>query len=118
MLPTNCARINALIVDEEAWTQRHLRLEMRGRGASADFLANFSIVLTCRYFTFALEENWIRSLDREDPLEKRMATLIFLAGEFLGQRSLAGYNPWNHKESDTTELLRPSLSKKLKLLGK
>ena len=24
-------------------------------------------------------------------------------GEFYGQRSLAGYSPWGHKESDTTE---------------
>ena len=26
-----------------------------------------------------------------------------LAREFHEQRSLAGYNPWGHKESDTTE---------------
>ena len=24
-------------------------------------------------------------------------------GEFHGQRSLVGYSPWGHKESDTTE---------------
>ena len=29
---------------------------------------------------------------------------VFLAGEFHGQRNLAGYNPWGHEESDTTEL--------------
>ena len=28
---------------------------------------------------------------------------IFLPGEFQGQRSLAGYSPWGHKESDTTD---------------
>ena len=27
----------------------------------------------------------------------------FLPGEFHGQRNLAGYNPWGHKESDMTE---------------
>ena len=27
------------------------------------------------------------------------------AGEFHGQRSLAGYSPWDRKELDTTELL-------------
>ena len=32
-------------------------------------------------------------------------TPIFLPGEFHGQRSLAGNNPWNHKESDTAEPL-------------
>ena len=26
---------------------------------------------------------------------------IFLPGEFHGQRSLASYSPWGHKESDT-----------------
>ena len=28
---------------------------------------------------------------------------IFLPGEFHGERSLAGYSPWGHKESDTPE---------------
>ena len=28
-----------------------------------------------------------------------------LAGEFHGQRSLAGYGPWDSKESDTTKQL-------------
>ena len=32
-------------------------------------------------------------------------TPIFLPGEFHGQRSLVGYSPWSHKESDTTERL-------------
>ena len=30
-------------------------------------------------------------------------TLVFLPGEFHGQRSLASYTPWGHKELDTTE---------------
>ena len=29
---------------------------------------------------------------------------VFLPGEFHGQRSLAGYSPWGHKESDLTEV--------------
>ena len=29
--------------------------------------------------------------------------LVFLPGESHGQRSLGGYSPWHHKESDTTE---------------
>ena len=28
---------------------------------------------------------------------------IFLPGEYLGQRSLVGFSPWGHEESDTTE---------------
>ena len=30
----------------------------------------------------------------------------FLPGEFCGQRSRAGYSPWDHKESDRTERAR------------
>ena len=30
---------------------------------------------------------------------------VFLPGEFHGQRSLEGYSPWGHKESDMTEQL-------------
>ena len=32
-------------------------------------------------------------------------TPVFLPGESHGQRNLAGYSPWSHKESDTTERL-------------
>ena len=28
---------------------------------------------------------------------------VFLPGKAHGQRSLAGYSPWDHKELDTTE---------------
>ena len=34
---------------------------------------------------------------------KWQPTPVFLPGEFHGQRSLAAYSPWYHKESDTTE---------------
>ena len=33
---------------------------------------------------------------------KWQPTLVFLLGEFHGQRSLAGYRPWGRKESDMT----------------
>ena len=36
-------------------------------------------------------------------------TPVFLFGEFHGKRSLEGYSPWSHKESDTTEGLTLSL---------
>ena len=51
----------------------------------------------------AMRETWVPSLGQEDPLEKEMAThSILLAWEIHEQRSLAGYSPWIHKESDTT----------------
>ena len=47
----------------------------------------------------AMQETWLQSLGRNDPLEKGMAThsSISLSGEFCGQRSLVGYSPWGHK---------------------
>ena len=33
---------------------------------------------------------------------KWQPTPVFLPKEFHGQRSLAGYSPWGHKELDTT----------------
>ena len=39
-----------------------------------------------------------------------LPTPVFLPGESHGQRSLAGYSPWGHKELDMTERLTLSLS--------
>ena len=36
---------------------------------------------------------------------KWQPTLVLLPGKSHGQRSLVGYSPWGHKESDTTEWL-------------
>ena len=50
-----------------------------------------------------LQETWVQSLGQEDPLEEEMAThSSILPGESHGQRSLAGYSPWDRKESDMT----------------
>ena len=58
----------------------------------------------------AMWETQVQSLGWEDALEKGMATMpVFLPEESHGQRSLAGYSPWGHKESDTTEQLTFSL---------
>ena len=54
----------------------------------------------------AMQGTQVQSLRHADPLDKRMApTLVFLCGEFHGQRSLAGCSPCGHKETDTTEWL-------------
>ena len=45
-----------------------------------------------------------------DPLEKGMATPVFLPREFHGQRSLEDYSPWGCRESETSEQLSPSRS--------
>ena len=41
-----------------------------------------------------MQETWVRSLVREDPLEKEIATLSgIIAWEIPWQKSLAGYSP-------------------------
>ena len=39
------------------------------------------------------------------PEEGKQPTPVFWPGESHGQRSLADYSPWGHKESDTTEAI-------------
>jgi len=52
------------------------------------------------------QEMWVQSLSQKDPLEEEMAnpfiSQVFLLGKSYGQRSLAGYSPQSHKESDRT----------------
>ena len=51
-----------------------------------------------------MRETLVRSLGREDPLEKEMAThSSTLAWKIHGRRSMVGYSPWGRKESDMTE---------------
>ena len=54
----------------------------------------------------AMWETRVQPLGWEDLLEKEMAThSSILSGKSHGQRSLVGYSPWGHKESDLTERL-------------
>ena len=53
-----------------------------------------------------MQETWVRFLGWEDPLEKEIAThSSTLPGKSHEQRSLVGYSPQGHKESDMTERL-------------
>ena len=57
----------------------------------------------------AMHEARVQLLGWEDALEKKMAThssiLAWRIHGIHGQRSLAGYSSWGHKESDVTEQL-------------
>ena len=53
----------------------------------------------------AVQDTWVQSFDREDPLEKEMATHSSILAWRIPRRSLAGYSPWGNKEEDTTQLL-------------
>ena len=53
----------------------------------------------------AIQETRVQSLALEDPLEKGMAThFSILAWRSPWTRSLVGYGPWDHKESDMMEV--------------
>ena len=54
----------------------------------------------------AMRESWVQSLGWEDHLEKEQRPAqVFCPGDFHGQRTLAGYSPWGHKELAMTERL-------------
>ena len=54
----------------------------------------------------AMQKTWVLSLSCEDPLEKGGNPFQYSCLENPhGERSLVGYSPWGHKESDMTEQL-------------
>ena len=54
----------------------------------------------------AMQETWVQSWVGKILWRREwQPTPVFLPGEPHGQRSVAGYSPWGHKESDTTERL-------------
>ena len=59
----------------------------------------------------------IPGLERSPAESNDLPTPIFLPEESHGQRSLAGYGPWGHKELDMTEQLTLSLEKLMKIQG-
>ena len=80
------------------------------------------ISLWCRYYCYspyyigaslvahrvknlpAMQETWFNPCVGKIPWGRGWLPIpVFLPGEFHGQRSLAGYSPQGHKESDTTE---------------
>ena len=55
-----------------------------------------------------MQETRVQSLDREDPLEKGMAThssILAWRIPWTEEPWTAGYSPWGHKELDTIEQL-------------
>ena len=64
-----------------------------------------------------MQETQVESLDWKDPLEKEMTThSSILTWRIPGQRSLADYSPWSHKESEMTD--RATNTFILSLLGR
>ena len=79
---------------------------------------HFSLLCKNRAFLVAqivknlpvMQETWVWSLSREDPQEKDGYPLRYSCWRISRPRSLAGYTPWSHKESDTIEWLTLSHS--------
>ena len=76
-------------------------------GAVAVCLGPVPVAQTVKYLRVIQKTHvpWVRKIPWRRKLQP---TPVFLPEESLGQRSLVGYSPWGHKESDTTE--RPTLS--------
>ena len=54
-----------------------------------------------------MQETQVRSLGWEDPWRRAwQPTPVSFPGQSPGQRSLAGYSPWVHKELDMTEVTK------------
>ena len=53
----------------------------------------------------SIQETQVGSLGQEDPLEKGIAVHSSILAWRISctERSLVGYSPWGHKESDMTE---------------
>ena len=70
----------------------------------------------------AMQESWVWSLSREDPLGKEMATHTSASGVLARKipwtEKPGGYSPWGSKESDTTEWLHFHFSKRWDYLEK
>ena len=81
-----------LVKDREA-----LCAEVHGVAKSQTWLSNWT--KQCKRPRF---DPWVRKISWR---REWLPTPVFLPGKFHRQRSLAGYSPWGHKESDMTKQL-------------
>ena len=84
------------------WGAESLSISMGNHMGFPTWLSAKESTCQCRRqrrFVFNL---WVRKIPWK---RKWQLTPVFLPGKFHGQRSLAGYSPWDRKESDTTDRL-------------
>ena len=72
-----------------------------GRGFPGGSVSEERIHLQCRKCRRHRFNLWVGKTPWR---RKWQPTPIFLPGESHGQRNLAGYSPWGHKELDMTEM--------------
>ena len=76
---------------------------MNGKYSILGFLGGASdkeLACQCRRCKRRGFDPWVRKIPWR---RKQQPTLVFLPRESHGQRSLAGYSPWGHAESDMTK---------------
>ena len=99
-------KLQELVMDRKAW-----RAAVHGVTKSRTRLRDWTELVAQMVKNLpAKQESQVRYLRRQDPLEKGMATdSNILAWRIPWTEELAGYSPWGHTESDTTEWLTLSL---------
>ena len=91
------------LVSKLIWT---LNLSSRGMQLYSEILMRFwaSLVAQLVKNLPAMQKTRVRILGKKIPWRRKwQPTPVPLPGEFHGQRSQAGYSPWDPKQSDTTE---------------
>ena len=77
-------------------------LPLTPKGFSGGTVGKESACQCRRHFSNGFNP-WVRKI----PLRRKWQPILaFSPGQSHGQRSLVGYSPWSHKESDTTERAR------------
>ena len=103
------SELRELVMDREAWRAAIHRVAKSRHDWATELNWTFvwaSLVAQVVKNLHAVWETWFRSWIGEIPWRRTwQLVLVFLPGESHGQRSLAGYSPWGHKESDMTEWL-------------
>jgi len=73
-------------------------------------MTNLDSILKSRDITLPVKVHVVKAIIFPVVMYGCESCTIKKAGEFLGQRSLVGYSPWGHKESDRTEGLTLSFT--------
>ena len=101
----NISQVSHLGLNRETFDSLGIRVAYISQ-LKAPWFATYYLVAQMVKNLPAVQETWVRSLSLEDPQRREwLPTPVFLPGEFHGQRSLAGYCPQGHKESDRTKQL-------------
>ena len=106
------SQVRHLGLDRETFDSLGIRVAYISQLKAPWFVACYLVAQVVKNLP-AVQETWVRSLSQEDPQRREwLPTSVFLPGESHGQRSLAGYRPQGHKESDRTKQLILSQERK------